>query len=106
VIKFNGFLAVYEEGKDEKDEEDDEQSRNLPRVEQGEQLTLKKLDPDQHFTEPPPRFTEATLVKALEEKGIGRPSTYASIMTVIQDPRVRRTQRGALQTDRAWNDRQ
>jgi DNA topoisomerase-1 len=85
VIKFNGFLAVYEEGKDEKDEEDDEQTRNLPRVTQGEQLTLNKLNPDQHFTEPPPRFTEATLVKALEEKGIGRPSTYASIMTVIQD---------------------
>jgi DNA topoisomerase-1 len=85
VIKFNGFLAVYEEGKDEKDEEDEEQARNLPRVEQGEQLKLNELTPDQHFTEPPPRFTEATLVKALEEKGIGRPSTYASIMTVIQD---------------------
>jgi DNA topoisomerase-1 len=85
VIKFNGFLAVYEEGKDEKDEEDDEASRKLPLVEQGERLTLNKLSPEQHFTEPPPRFTEATLVKALEEKGIGRPSTYASIMTVIQD---------------------
>jgi DNA topoisomerase-1 len=85
VMKFNGFLAVYEEGKDEKDEEDDEQARRLPRVEQGEELALKKLSPEQHFTEPPPRFTEATLVKALEEKGIGRPSTYASIMTVIQD---------------------
>jgi DNA topoisomerase I len=85
VIKFNGFLAVYEEGKDEKDEEDDEASRKLPMVEEGERLTLNELSPEQHFTEPPPRFTEATLVKALEEKGIGRPSTYASIMTVIQD---------------------
>ncbi len=85
VIKFNGFLAVYEEGKDEKDEEDEEQTHKLPLVEQGEQLKLNKLMPDQHFTEPPPRYTEATLVKALEEKGIGRPSTYASIMTVIQD---------------------
>src|SRR5215213_1801077 len=85
VLKFNGFLAVYEEGKDEKDEDDEEQALKLPRVEQGEQLRLNKLVPDQHFTEPPPRFTEATLVKALEEKGIGRPSTYASIMTVIQD---------------------
>ncbi|HVF92469.1 MAG TPA: type I DNA topoisomerase [Blastocatellia bacterium] len=85
VLKFNGFLAVYEEGKDEKDEDDEEQALKLPRVEQGEQLKLNKLVPDQHFTEPPPRFTEATLVKALEEKGIGRPSTYASIMTVIQD---------------------
>src|SRR5437868_988827 len=85
VVKFNGFLAVYEEGKDEKDEEDEEAEHKLPKVEQGEELKLKKLDPEQHFTEPPPRFTEATLVKALEEKGIGRPSTYASIMTVIQD---------------------
>jgi DNA topoisomerase-1 len=85
VIKFNGFLAVYEEGKDEKDEEDDEQSRKLPPVEEGERLTLNDLQDEQHFTEPPPRYTEATLVKALEEKGIGRPSTYAAIMTVIQD---------------------
>ncbi len=85
VLKFSGFLAVYEEGKDEKDEEDEEQEHKLPRVEQGETLKLNKLNPDQHFTEPPPRFTEATLVKALEEKGIGRPSTYAAIMTVITD---------------------
>jgi DNA topoisomerase-1 len=85
VIKFNGFLAVYEEGKDEKDEEDEEQTHKLPLVEEGERLTLNGLTDEQHFTEPPPRYTEATLVKALEEKGIGRPSTYASIMTVIQD---------------------
>jgi DNA topoisomerase-1 len=85
VLKFSGFLAIYEEGKDEKDEEDEEQTHTLPRVEEGEHLALNKLSPDQHFTEPPPRYTEATLVKALEEKGIGRPSTYASIMTVIQD---------------------
>src|SRR5215471_3098348 len=85
VIKFNGFLAAYEEGKDEKDEEDDEQSRKLPAVKEGERLTLNDLKDEQHFTEPPPRYTEATLVKALEEKGIGRPSTYAAIMTVIQD---------------------
>ncbi|HSB09764.1 MAG TPA: type I DNA topoisomerase [Blastocatellia bacterium] len=85
VIKFNGFLAVYEEGKDEKDEEDEEVAHKLPLVEEGERLTLNKLTDEQHFTEPPPRYTEATLVKALEEKGIGRPSTYAAIMTVIQD---------------------
>jgi len=85
VVKFNGFLAVYEEGKDEKDEEDEEAARKLPLVSQGEELKLNKLTPDQHFTEPPPRYTEATLVKALEVKGIGRPSTYASIMSVIQD---------------------
>ncbi|HKV42119.1 MAG TPA: type I DNA topoisomerase [Blastocatellia bacterium] len=85
VLKFEGFLKVYEEGKDEKDEEDAEQALRLPRVEQGEHLTVNKVQPDQHFTEPPPRYTEATLVKALEENGIGRPSTYAAIMTVIQD---------------------
>jgi len=85
VIKFNGFLAVYEEGKDEKDEEDEEQAHKLPLVEEDERLALNGITDDQHFTEPPPRYTEATLVKALEEKGIGRPSTYASIMTVIQD---------------------
>src|SRR5215467_3661105 len=85
VIKFDGFLAVYEEGKDEKDEDDDERAAKLPKVEKGEELKLNSLTPNQHFTEPPPRYTEATLVKALEEKGIGRPSTYASIMSVIQD---------------------
>ncbi len=85
VIKFDGFLAVYEEGKDEKDEEDEERAARLPKVQKGERLKLNTLTPNQHFTDPPPRFTEATLVKALEEKGIGRPSTYASIMSVIQD---------------------
>jgi DNA topoisomerase-1 len=85
VIKFDGFLAVYEEGKDEKDEDDEERAAKLPKVEKGEELKLNSLTPEQHFTDPPPRYTEATLVKALEEKGIGRPSTYASIMTVIQD---------------------
>lgn len=85
VIKFDGFLAVYEEGKDEKDDDDDERAAKLPKVTKGEQLKLNSLTPNQHFTEPPPRYTEATLVKALEEKGIGRPSTYASIMSVIQD---------------------
>ena len=85
VMKFDGFLAVYEEGKDQKDEEDEERTHKLPRVEKGEDLRLNSLSPSQHFTDPPPRYTEATLVKALEEKGIGRPSTYASIMSVIQD---------------------
>jgi DNA topoisomerase I len=85
VIKFDGFLAVYEEGKDEKDEEDEERAAKLPKVEKGEELKLNSLKPNQHFTDPPPRYTEPTLVKALEEKGIGRPSTYASIMSVIQD---------------------
>lgn len=85
VQKFDGFLKVYQEGRDEKSEEDEEAERKLPLVEKGEALRLNSVDPEQHFTEPPPRYTEATLVKALEEKGIGRPSTYAAIMTVIID---------------------
>ncbi|CAN5313700.1 type I DNA topoisomerase [soil metagenome] len=87
VQKFDGFLKVYQEGRDDKpaDAEDDDEDRNLPLVVQGETLKLNSITPDQHFTEPPPRFSEATLVKALEEKGIGRPSTYAAIMTTIQD---------------------
>ena len=87
VEKFKGFRAVYEEGRDEKAEmeEDEELKLRLPQVEQGEALRLRKIDPEQHFTEPPPRFNEATLVKALEEKGIGRPSTYAAILSVIQN---------------------
>jgi DNA topoisomerase-1 len=87
VEKFNGFRAVYEEGKDEKVEmeEDEELKLRLPQVEQGEKLKLHKITREQHFTEPPPRFTEATLVKALEEKGIGRPSTYATILVTIQN---------------------
>src|SRR5947199_3866627 len=84
VQKFDGFLKIYQEGRDEKTE-DEEDERTLPLVNKGETLTLNKIGPEQHFTEPPPRFTEATLVKALEEKGIGRPSTYAAIMTTIQD---------------------
>jgi DNA topoisomerase I len=84
VQKFDGFLKVYQEGRDEKTD-DEEDERTLPLVSKGETLALNKIDPEQHFTEPPPRFTEATLVKILEEKGIGRPSTYAAIMTTIQD---------------------
>jgi DNA topoisomerase-1 len=85
VLKFDGFLRVYEEGRDEKSEEDEEAARKLPLVRQGETLKLNSILPEQHFTEPPPRYSEATLVKALEEKGIGRPSTYAAIMTTILD---------------------
>jgi len=85
VLKFDGFLKVYAEGKDEKDEEDEELEHKLPLLTEGEILRLNKLLPEQHFTQPPPRFTEATLVKMLEEKGIGRPSTYATILTTIQD---------------------
>ena len=83
VMKFNGFLSVYEEAREEKDEEAEEEGRSLPRVSEGERLRLEKIRPEQHFTEPPPRYTEATLVKELEEKGIGRPSTYATIISTI-----------------------
>ncbi|MFN2579037.1 MAG: type I DNA topoisomerase [Pyrinomonadaceae bacterium] len=85
VQKFDGFLKIYQEGRDEKPAEDEEDERTLPLVGKGETLVLNKIEPEQHFTDPPPRFTEATLVKVLEEKGIGRPSTYAAIMTTIQD---------------------
>jgi DNA topoisomerase-1 len=85
VQKFDGFLKLYQEGRDEKPEDDDEAELSLPLVEKGDTLGLNKITPEQHFTEPPPRYTEATLVKALEEKGIGRPSTYAAIMSTIQE---------------------
>jgi len=85
VEKFNGFLRVYKEGKDQKDEDDEEEKSKLPVVTQGEALKFKAILPEQHFTEPPPRFNEATLVKELESDGVGRPSTYASILSTIQD---------------------
>ncbi len=85
VLKFDGFLAVYQEAREEKDEEAEEEGRKLPRVKDGEMLRLEGLRPEQHFTEPPPRYTDATIVKELEEKGIGRPSTYASIISTLVD---------------------
>jgi DNA topoisomerase-1 len=85
VMKFDGFLAVYEEGKDQKDEEDEELKHKLPAVTAGEELKFNVLKPEQHFTEPPARYTEATLVKKLEADGVGRPSTYASILSTIQE---------------------
>lgn len=80
IMKFAGFMSIYIEGSDEKDEEAE---ITLPNLSEGQQLKLKKLDHKQHFTEPSLRYTEATLVKALEEKGIGRPSTYAPIISTI-----------------------
>ena len=85
VMKFDGFLKVYEESKEGKDEEDEELKHKLPPLEAGQKLTLKELKPEQHFTEPPPRYNEASLVKELEERGIGRPSTYATILSTIQE---------------------
>ena len=78
-----GFLAVYEEGKDTKSAEDEDEGRKLPAMKPGERVPLDRVHADQHFTQPPPRFTEAALVKALEEYGIGRPSTYASIIQTL-----------------------
>jgi len=78
-----GFLAVYEEGRDQKNAEDDDEGRKLPAMKPGDRVPLDRIHADQHFTQPPPRFTEAALVKALEEYGIGRPSTYASIIQTL-----------------------
>ncbi|MEO1780315.1 MAG: DNA topoisomerase, partial [Pseudomonadota bacterium] len=83
VILFDGFLRVYEEGRD--DEVVDDDDKRLPQLAEGETAEKRSVTPDQHFTQPPPRYTEATLVKRMEELGIGRPSTYASIVTTIQD---------------------
>jgi DNA topoisomerase I len=85
VLKFEGFLKVYEESKEGKDEEDEALKHKLPPLEIGQRLTLRELKPEQHFTEPPPRYNEASLVKELEERGIGRPSTYATILSTIQE---------------------
>jgi DNA topoisomerase-1 len=85
VMKFDGFLKVYEESKEGKDEEDEELKHKLPALDPGQKLTLKALKPEQHFTEPPPRYNEASLVKELEERGIGRPSTYSAILSTIQE---------------------
>ena len=85
VEKFDGFLKVYKESREGKDEEDEELKHKLPPLEAGQKLTLKSLNPEQHFTEPPPRYNEASLVKELEERGIGRPSTYSAILSTIQE---------------------
>lgn len=88
TVAFDGFIKLYTEGRDDRPkegEEDDEESRILPPLNPGDPLVKEKVTPSQHFTEPPPRFTEASLVKRMEELGIGRPSTYASIISVLQN---------------------
>jgi DNA topoisomerase-1 len=98
VITFEGFIAVYTEGRD--DEEDEKEGR-LPKVERGAKADITDVLPEQHFTQPPPRFTEASLVKALEENGIGRPSTYASIISTLMDRNyVRLEQKRFIPEDR------
>lgn len=82
VVKFDGYQKLYEEGNDDEEEEDE---KRLPKVTKDESFGITEVKPEQHFTEPPPRYSEASLVKKLEEMGIGRPSTYASIISVLQD---------------------
>ncbi len=106
VLKFPGFLAVYREGRDD-NAEDELDKDALPLLARGEPLDLLKLTPEQHFTQPPPRFTEASLVKALEEQGIGRPSTYAATVATLQTRfYVEMTEKRLLPTDlgRVVND--
>ena len=99
TLKFKGFMAVYVEGRE--DEAEDEAEGQVPPLKEGEVLALLGLDPKQHFTQPPPRFTEASLIKVLEELGIGRPSTYASILGTIINDRgyVRRERRTLFPTE-------
>jgi DNA topoisomerase-1 len=96
VVLFDGFLRVYEEGRDDEviDESDDD--KRLPQLAEGDATKKRDVTPDQHFTQPPPRYTEATLVKRMEELGIGRPSTYASIVTTIQDREYVRKEKNRL----------
>jgi DNA topoisomerase-1 len=102
VQKFDGYLRVYqlptEIGDREEDEKDEEGTgKALPRVSEGQNLRLDQIRPDQHFTEPPPRYTEATLVKELEEKGIGRPSTYAAIISTIVEREYVKKEQGRFE---------
>jgi DNA topoisomerase I len=85
VVRFDGFLKVYEVSEDKNVDDDDESKNKLPNLDGVKALVLERLDDEQHFTSPPPRYNEASLVKVLEERGIGRPSTYASIISTIQD---------------------
>lgn len=97
VVVFDGFIAAYEEGRDEKQkgaEEDEDEGGRLPALKEGAKAQVQAIRTDQHFTEPPPRFSEATLVKKLEELGIGRPSTYASILTTLRDREYVRMDKG------------
>jgi DNA topoisomerase-1 len=85
IIKFEGFSKVYIEGKEEDEQNGEDDEKKLPKLSKDQSLSLKDLKMEQHFTQPPPRFSESTLVRELEEKGIGRPSTYSSIISTIQD---------------------
>ena len=94
VVLFDGFLKIYEESRDEKAADDED--KRLPQISEGEAVTKKSVTPEQHFTQPPPRYSEATLVKKMEELSIGRPSTYATTVTTIQDREYVRKEKGKL----------
>jgi DNA topoisomerase I len=96
TLKFAGFMAVYVESREEGPSTEDEGESTVPSLEEGEVLKLLALDPQQHFTQPPPRYTEASLVRTLEERGVGRPSTYAQILSTIQDRGYVRREKGTL----------
>ncbi|EAQ12744.1 DNA topoisomerase I [Maritimibacter alkaliphilus HTCC2654] len=96
VVLFDGFLKVYEEGRDDVVIDDEDDANRLPQMTEGDATKKDSVTPEQHFTQPPPRYTEATLVKKMEELGIGRPSTYASIVTTIQDREYVRKDKGRL----------
>ena len=96
-----GFLAVYEEGRDQKTDEDDDEGRRLPAMKEGDMIPLSQVLADQHFTEPPPRYSEASLIKRMEELGIGRPSTYASIISVLQSRSYVRLEQKRFEIGRA-----
>jgi len=96
VVKFDGFLALYQEGKDD---EEDEESRRLPKMEAGDSLHREKIASTQHFTEPPPRYSEASLVKRMEELGIGRPSTYAAVLQTLRDREYVKIEKKRLQPE-------
>jgi len=97
VVKFDGFLTLYQEGED--DAADDDESKRLPQMSQGERLEKRSIAASQHFTEPPPRYSEASLVKRMEELGIGRPSTYASILQVLKDRNYVRLEKKRLHAE-------
>jgi len=97
VIKFDGFLTLYQEGED--DAQDDDESKRLPQMSDGERLEKRAIAATQHFTEPPPRYSEASLVKRMEELGIGRPSTYASILQVLKDRNYVRLEKKRLHAE-------
>jgi DNA topoisomerase-1 len=101
VIKFAGFLTLYQEDRDDPTDADDENSRRLPALNTGDQPQAQEVKPEQHFTQPPPRFSEASIIKRLEELGIGRPSTYTSILQTLEDRQyVRLEKRRLIPEDR------